>query len=281
MTEPAIRDQPGTSAGAVTQAGVLAGTVTQVDAGAEAAAVAIEVALRAAGTPERAVSEKAYLKSDLEFAGTSVPVMRAVVRSWCAGRPGLTRAEVVAVARALWSRPVHDCRMASVEILDANAGLLGAEDALLVEAMLGTARTWALVDNLAGNVMGKLAERYPGLAGTLDRWAADDDFWLRRSAMLTLLGPLRRGDGDFARFGRYADSMLAEKEFFIRKAIGWILRDTARRRPVLVAEWLAPRVHRASGVTVREAVKPLPPDVREKLMAGYREKRPVTLPGPG
>jgi 3-methyladenine DNA glycosylase AlkD len=75
--------------------------------------------------------------------------------------------------------------------------------------------------------------------------------------------------------------MLEEREFFIRKAIGWVLRDTARRRPSLVAGWLAPRVHRASGVTVREAVKPLPPAVRELLLAGYREKRPVTLPGAG
>jgi len=48
-----------------------------------------------------------------------------------------------------------------------------------------------------------------------------------------------------------------------------------------VAGWLAPRVHLASGVTVREAVKPLPPAVRELLLAGYREKRPVTLPGTG
>ena len=245
---------------------------------AAAAAAAIEAALRAAGAPERAASEKAYLKSDLEFAGTSAPAMRAIVRSWCAERPGLARADVLAVARALWHRPMHDCRMASVELLDRNAGLLRAEDSLLVETMLRTARTWALVDTLAGRVMGPLAERYPELGSTLDRWAADDDFWIRRSAMLALLGPLRRGDGDFARFGRYADSMLEEKEFFIRKAIGWILRDTAKRRPALVADWLAPRVHRASGVTMREAVKPLPPDIREMLMAGYRDKRPVILP---
>jgi 3-methyladenine DNA glycosylase AlkD len=257
----------------------MTGPALHADAASEA--TAIEHALRAGGSPERAVSEKAYLKSDLEFAGTSVPVMRSTVRSWCADRPDLARADLVAVARALWSRPVHDCRMAAVELLNANAGLLRAEDTLLVETMLRTARTWALVDNLAGNVMGKLTERYPELLSTLDRWAADDDFWLRRSAMLALLGPLRRGDGDFYRFGRYADGMLEEKEFFIRKAIGWILRDTARRRPGLVAEWLAPRAHRASGVTMREAVKPLPPEIREKLLAGYRLKRPVTLPGSG
>jgi DNA alkylation repair enzyme len=52
-----------------------------------------------------------------------------------------------------------------------------------------------------------------------DRWAADSDFWLRRSAMLALLISLREGRGDFDRFGRYADAMLCEREFFIRKAI--------------------------------------------------------------
>ena len=52
--------------------------------------------------------------------------------------------------------------------------------------------------------------------------------------MLALLVPLRRGGGDFTRFGRYADAMLEEKEFFIRKAIGWVLRDTAAA-PDLVA----------------------------------------------
>ena len=100
----------------------------------------------------------------------------------------------------------------------------------MIERMLRTARTWALVDTLAEHVMGGLVERYPELTATLDRWAGDDDFWLRRSAMLALLRPLRRGDGDFDRFSRYADRMLEEKEFFIRKAIGWILRDTAKRQ---------------------------------------------------
>jgi 3-methyladenine DNA glycosylase AlkD len=245
--------------------------------GMSAAAAAIESALRALGTPERAVSEKAYLKSDLEFAGTSLPATRSTVTAWLKDRPGLDHEALLAVVRALWDRPVFECRMAAVEFLDAKAALLHSGDAVLVESMLRAARTWALVDNLAANVMGQLTERCPELATTLDSWAADEDFWLRRSAMLALLRPLRRGEGDFARFARYADQMLDEKEFFIRKAIGWILRDTASRRPQLVAEWLAPRVDRASGVTMREAVKPLPADLRDRLLAGYREKRPVTL----
>ena len=205
--------------------------------------------------------------------------MRSVVRSWCRQQQDLDHDALVDVTQALWARPVHECRMAAAELLTANGSLLDAADLAAVEGMLRTARTWALVDGLAASVAGGLVERHPELTATLDRWAADEDFWIRRSALLALLGPLRRGAGDFGRFSRYADQMLTEQEFFIRKAIGWILRETGKRRPDLVAEWLAPRVHLASGVTVREAVKPLPGAVRDQLLAGYRARRPVVLAG--
>ena len=91
--------------------------------------------------------------------------------------------------------------------------------------------------------------------------------------MLALLIPLRQGEGDFDRFGRYADGMLEEKEFFIRKAIGWVLREVSKKRPELVFDWIAPRTDRASGVTMREAVKYLPADRQEVLMSAYKGRR--------
>jgi 3-methyladenine DNA glycosylase AlkD len=160
--------------------------------------------------------------------------------------------------------------MLAVELLDLRAALLTAEDIALVERLLRESRTWALVDGLAASVAGRLVERFPELGAVLDRWAQDEDFWLRRSALLALLGPLRRGGGDFPRFARYADAMLDEREFFIRKAIGWVLRETGRKRPELVSEWLLPRAARASGVTVREAVKHLPEREREEILRRYR-----------
>jgi 3-methyladenine DNA glycosylase AlkD len=128
-------------------------------------------------------------------------------------------------------------------------------------------RTWALVDGLASSVVGPLVERQPELAATLDRWAADEDIWVRRSALLALLLPLRRGEGDFERFSRYADAMLAEREFFIRKAIGWVLRETSKKSPELVYDWIRDRAARASGVTIREAVKYISEEQREDVLA--------------
>jgi 3-methyladenine DNA glycosylase AlkD len=231
--------------------------------------------LRERGSSDRAVSEKAYLKSDLEFAGTGVPAIRAMVAAWCGTRQDLSGDELTGLVGALWSRPLYECRQAAVILLERTEDLLGPDDMTLIESMLRTSRTWALVDGLAVAVAGGLVERYPDLGQVLDRWAADDDFWLRRSALLALLRPLRAGGGDFERFSRYADAMLAEREFFIRKAIGWVLREVARRRPELAACWLGPRVHLASGITVRAAVKPLPEPIRAALLSGYRDKIPI------
>jgi 3-methyladenine DNA glycosylase AlkD len=107
----------------------------------------------------------------------------------------------------------------------------------------------------------------------LDRWSKDDNFWLRRSALLALLSPLRRGEGDFNRFCRYADAMLEEKEFFIRKAIGWVLRETAKKTPRRVVDWLLPRAARAAGLTVREASKHLPAADKKRILQAHAAKR--------
>lgn len=236
----------------------------------------IDRELRSQGTPDRAMHEKAYLKSELDHYGTTVPAIRSVSKNISARYPGLCHDELIAVASTLWAVPVHERRMAAVELLELHAELLRPRDVPLLERFLRESRTWALVDGIAASVVGKLVSRYPELCATIDRWAVDDDFWIRRSALLALLGGLRAGEGDFARFSRYADAMLDEKEFFIRKAIGWVLRETAKRRPQLVFDWLLPRAAQVSGVTLREAVKPLSDDQRAAVLAA-RSAKPASL----
>jgi 3-methyladenine DNA glycosylase AlkD len=237
----------------------------------------LEADLRALGTAERAAQEKRYLKSDLEHLGVTVPVLRKVVvaflRVLLRAQPDFAHDDVLGLARALWKKPIHERRAAAVEVLELSKNLLGPEDIHLVEEFLRESRGWALVDNLAASVAGDLVERFPKkLAAVLDRWAKDDDFWLRRSSLLALLLPLRRGAGDFERFCRYADGMLEEKEFFIRKAIGWVLRETAKKTPERVMAWLLPRAARASGLTVREACKHLPALDKQRLLAAHAKK---------
>jgi 3-methyladenine DNA glycosylase AlkD len=242
----------------------------------------IEAALRAAAVPGRAEQEKRYLESSLVHLGASMPAIRKVAVATRRAQPDLDHGSLLALVEALWARGIHECRAAVVELLDVYADRLVAGDLSgVLERLLRQSRTWALVDGLAASVAGPLVERFPALGETLDRWATDEDFWLRRSALLAELIPLREGRGDFARFGRHADAMLEEREFFVRKAIGWVLRDVSRRDPGRVARWLLPRASRASGLTLREATRHLPARSRTEILAAARGVSPARAPRRG
>ena len=238
-------------------------------------AARLEARLRELGTRERSESEKRYLKSDLDFVGVTVWQNRSEVKAMVAEMGGLGHDQLIALADALWSERIFDRRMAATILLDLRSGLLSTEDLPFLEGLLRDSHTWALVDALAGDVVGSiLAADEDRASPVLDRWAKDPDFWIRRSALLAWLQPLRHG-APLDRFLSYADAMLDEKEFFIRKAIGWVLREVGKRRPDEVAAWLAPRTHRASGVTMREAVKYLPASAAADLTAAYRARAPL------
>jgi 3-methyladenine DNA glycosylase AlkD len=238
----------------------------------DAIARRIETELRRKGTPERAEGEKRYLKSDLRFLGAMLADIRRVAGE-VAGPARLDRDQGLGVVDRLWSKPVFERRMAAAIILELHAAELRSTDLRLIERLIRESRTWALVDVLAGDVVGEMAVRLR-LDRTLDRWARDRDFWVRRSSLLAELKPLKHG-ASFEPFARRADAMLDESEFFIRKAIGWVLRETAKRRPEEVYRWIALRTHRASGVTMREAVKYLDGRRAARLMAAYRAGLPA------
>lgn len=268
--------------------------MTSAASTAHSFAEAIDRQLREGGTAVRAQKEREYLKSDLVHYGVGVPATRAVVRD-ALRSADLDHDAIIELAELLWDTeatidtsnleagkkpsppeshphraPAYECRSAATMVLVQSMDHLGVGDSSFLERLLRESRTWALVDPLAGDVVGPLSEHDGGFDQALDRWATDEDFWIRRAALLAHLRPLREGRGDFDRFARFADAMLDEKEFFIRKALGWVLRDAARKRPDMVFDWMLPRSKRASGVTLREVVKYLSPGQREELLTRWR-----------
>lgn len=237
---------------------------------AEAAALLAQLQLL--GTPERADGEKAYLKSELQFVGTGVPAMRSTTKAWLKAHEGVNHDELFAMADALWVYPIHECRLAAVELLVAKPALVTLLDVPWLYNTIRDCHTWALVDPLAGWVTAELALRDPdGLLPHLDRWVGDDDFWIRRSALLALRSLLRR-DRELERCFAYAELLLPESEFFIRKVIGWVLREVAARHPEQVSAWLRDHMPQMNLVTLREPMRRLPD--ADELRALYDASRP-------
>ncbi|MEN0063659.1 MAG: DNA alkylation repair protein [Myxococcota bacterium] len=211
--------------------------------------------LQALGTPERAEHEKSYLKSSLVHYGVPVPQLRKVARRLIKAHD-LDASALEALTNEAWEQELYELRSLTTFVLQYRRDELGAGTLAFLEAMLRKCFTWALIDTVAIHVVGDVIRRQPSARTTLDRWASDDDFWIRRSAVLALLGEWRSG-GTFneAQFETIAVPMLSEKEFFIRKAIGWVLRDLSRKEPAFPAAFLLRHHDKVSGLTRREGAK--------------------------
>ncbi|CAB4573924.1 unannotated protein [freshwater metagenome] len=235
---------------------------------AATAARTLTAELERLGSPERAVSERAYLKSEYTHLGVGVPAVRGVARRYVRGaRPG--HDELVALVDELWESAVYERRLLGVELVLASPRVWSPADLVWMEGLLRRCHTWALVDGLAAHGVGRVVARDPAGFPTLDRWVGDHDMWVRRSAVLALRDLVRDGR-EWDRFERYADTLLDEREFFIRKVLGWVAREAARRHPELVSPWVRANLARLNGVTLREAVKYLPDG--DDLLAAWKQR---------
>jgi 3-methyladenine DNA glycosylase AlkD len=221
--------------------------------------------LRRAGSAARAVGEKAYLKSDLRFWGTSQDSIRAAVREYCDAHPDLTRADLRAIAETLYATDVHELRAAAIGVLEHDREVLDDRDMPWLIALVRTSKSWAYVDWIAPKVIGDVIARDPRTRKRLALWAKDEDFWVRRTALLAEHDALRAGGGDFALWSRLAAPMLDEREFFIRKAIGWVLREVSKKRPELTYAFLRKHRERVSRLSLLEGAKYLPAPKRKAL----------------
>lgn len=202
------------------------------------------------------------MKSALRFHGVDAATVRATSAAFCKAH-ALDHDALVGVVDALYATDWFDLHSAAIGVLERMRALVGRDDAAWLIALVRQSACWAHVDWLATKIVPHALPDAPGTL--LRRWARDDDFWVRRTALLAQLDVLRAGGGDFALFAELAVPMLGEKEFFIRKAIGWILRDTSKKRPELVRDFVAEHGSKMSGLTLREATRRLPERMRRAL----------------
>ena len=221
--------------------------------------------LRRAGSPARAVGEKAYLKSDLRFWGTSQESIRAAVRDYCDAHPDMTRSDLRAIAETLYTTDVHELRAAAIGVLEHERETLVERDLPWLIAIVRKSKSWAYVDWIAPKVIGDIIARDPRARKRLVVWSHDKNFWVRRAALLAEHDALRAGGGDFALWSRLAAPMLDEREFFIRKAIGWVLREVSKKRPDLTYAFLRRHRDRVSRLSLTEGAKYLPARRRTAL----------------
>lgn len=208
--------------------------------------------LRAAADPARAAGQQAYMKSAMPFLGVRVPDARRRARG---AVPRDARPEALLAASArLWDEAAHrEERYAALALLGVPTLRGDPEMVPLIEHMVRTGRWWDYTDELAHRVA-ELLDADPAPAAALVRaWSVDDELWLRRLAIIAQLG--RRDRLDRLLLQDAIAQNVDDADFFIRKAIGWALRDAARTDPDWVRGYVAS--HDLSPLSIREATKHL------------------------
>ncbi len=224
---------------------------------------ALRTAFAARADAVQALPMQAYMKSALPFYGIAAPLRRRLTAEAVKAHPCADTAALALTMRTLWrGARFREERYAAVELPRlgrAHPKLVNLELLPVVEEMVVSGAWWDLVDDLSANVIARLLERHPGeMKPLLRRWARADDLWLRRAALLC------QRSLDAAHFdavllyetilpsigkGRFTD------EFFIRKGIGWALRERSYAAPGEVQAFCEEYAAQLAPLTVREALK--------------------------
>lgn len=217
----------------------------------------IEAALRPLADASKAVPMRAYMLGQFAFLGIRATPRRQALR----GLPRLdtwTATDLVSLAEALWDLPEREFQYVAVDLLSKHHRQLDLDSLARLLQLVQRSSWWDTVDGLAGVVGDILLRARAGQGDVqhpMDACLGHSNLWVRRVAMLHQLG--WKAQTDEARLLRYALALAPETDFFIRKAIGWALRDYARTRPQAVRDFLTQSEHRMSGLTRREAGKHL------------------------
>jgi 3-methyladenine DNA glycosylase AlkD len=209
----------------------------------------------AARDPERAASMAKYMREQFAFLGLTAPTQRALTRTVVAGLPRPTEADLRTVALACWDLAEREYQYFACGWLRTHVAVPGPDFIATARTLITTKSWWDTVDPLATRFVGALVKRHRELIKEMDDWSADRDMWLVRTA---ILHQLHYGtQTDTARLFGYCTRQASHPDFFIRKAIGWALRQYAYTDPDAVRQYVTANRDRLAPLSVREATKHL------------------------
>lgn len=226
-----------------------------VSAVAEARAFAQE-ALRRAADPDKAAGMQAYMRTDMPFYGVQKPGRVEILRELVARFPVPDRESYQKLVLGLWDLPHREEKYLALGVARRFREHVTPLSLPLYRNLIVEGAWWDFVDEIATKLIRRLVVEQPGQTWpVVDLWIDDEDMWLRRSAILCQIGA--KEDTDTDRLFGFCERRAFEGEFFIRKAIGWALREYAKTDPEAVAAFLASRRDRLSTLSYREASKHL------------------------
>lgn len=235
----------------------------------------VRKALTAVADPAKAPQMQAYMKSETPYHGVAAPVLKATLRELFADYAPADAEAWRADVLDLWrNAKFREERYTAIALTGHRAArTFQTLDALpMYEEMIVGGAWWDYVDNLADSRVGGLLLVYPKeMKKTMLAWSKSSDMWKRRVSIICQLK--RRSETDLELLYACIEPSIDSKEFFLRKAIGWALRQLAWTNPDEVIRYVKENEARLSGLSRREALKNI-----DVILAGKGKRAKASSP---
>jgi 3-methyladenine DNA glycosylase AlkD len=217
--------------------------------------------LRLVADPRRAAGAQAYMKSALPYHGVTAPLLRLTCKKIFAGLELPTRGVWREQVLSLWrGAKFREERYVAIELTGHTlARPFQTPSAMpLYEEIIVTGAWWDYVDVVASNRVGPILRDYPApIRKKMLAWSRSSNLWKRRTSIICQLG--FKQQTDLGLLYACIEPSLESKEFFLRKAIGWALRQYAWTDPAEVRRYVRKNRARLSGLSIRQALKNVSP----------------------
>jgi 3-methyladenine DNA glycosylase AlkD len=193
-----------------------------------------------------------YMKNLFPFLGIKKPERTQLLRIYY-GQTGILKEPFNRDwVRNLWEQEEREYQYVALDYMERSLKKLDGQHITLLEWLITTKSWWDTVDTLATKSVGAVVKKSPEvISENIEGWAYGDHLWLRRSAILFQLK--YKAETNESLLYRYIAQNEDSKEFFIQKAIGWVLREYSKTNPDSVRQFIGS--HKLSPLSVREGSK--------------------------
>lgn len=202
---------------------------------------------------KNAKAQRAYMRDQFSFLGIKTTPRRILQREVFAKYIIESEKELLSYLNLLWKEQEREFQYAALDLAKKHIKLLTPKAMPKLLNLVCQKSWWDTVDDLAVNKIGYVMRQHRELLSYADQWIDHDNLWIRRTALICQLK--WKKETDETRLFDYCAKTMHEKEFFIRKALGWSLREYAKTNRKSVQSFVKLNRDNMSGLSVREATK--------------------------
>lgn len=212
----------------------------------------LKAAFEAAADPVYAAGMKNYMRGKFDYYGIRAPLRDLIIAAFLKNNPVKKIENHAQAICYCWEQPQREWQYTGMLILSKFAAKADERYLEFAEYMILSKSWWDTVDFIASNVVGVYLKNNPEQINTwIDRWMESGNIWLQR---VCLLFQLKYGSNtDTVLLFSLCEKLSAHQDFFIRKAIGWALRQYSKTNPVEIIEFVS--THKLSPLSAKEAMK--------------------------